>query len=73
VGDLGNLILLENKDETTVITDTMIELSGPFSIIGRTLVIHEKTDDLGKVGNEGSRATGNAGMRIACGLIGKFE
>ena len=32
----------------------------------RSLVIHAGEDDLGLVDNDGSRANGNAGARIAC-------
>jgi len=33
-------------------------------------VLHQLEDDLGLVGNEGSKAAGNSGRRIACGVIG---
>jgi len=33
-------------------------------------VIHEGVDDLGRGGHEQSKTTGNAGGRLACGVIG---
>jgi Cu-Zn family superoxide dismutase len=70
VGDLGNI----EADATGVanidFTDSIISLRGPHNIIGRALVVHNGTDDLGRGGTDESRKTGSAGGRYACGVIG---
>ena len=38
-------------------------------ILNRGVVIHAGKDDLGQGGDEGSISTGNAGGRVACGVI----
>ncbi|XP_071195975.1 superoxide dismutase [Cu-Zn]-like [Salvelinus alpinus] len=70
VGDLGNVTAGADSVAKINIQDKILTLTGPYSIIGRTMVIHEKADDLGKGGNEESLKTGNAGGRQACGVIG---
>ena len=47
--------------------DPMLSLKG---IIGRSVVIHDGVDDLGRGDNKESLITGNAGSRMACAIIG---
>ena len=69
-GDLGNVKAGENGVAPIDITDKYLSLTGENSIIGRTVVVHAEQDDLGKGGHELSKTTGNAGGRLACGVIG---
>ena len=71
VGDLGN-IETDNQGKCTMkYYDSMIKLSGETqNIIGRSIVIHEKEDDLGLGKDLESLKTGSAGSRIACAVIG---
>ncbi|KLO15966.1 copper zinc superoxide dismutase [Schizopora paradoxa] len=73
VGDLGNIESDSDGVAKFEFTDRVINLNGPFSIIGRAVVVHGGTDDLGKGGDEESLKTGNAGSRAACGIIGMSE
>ncbi len=63
VGDLGNI---ESKDgvATVDMIDPALGFMGANSIIGRGVVVHEKADDLK------TQPTGNAGGRLAVGVIG---
>jgi Cu-Zn family superoxide dismutase len=63
VGDLGNITANDDGNAKIQITDTVVQLHGPHSIIGRAIIIHEKADDFGQ-------PVGNAGGRIAAGVIG---
>jgi len=69
-GDLGNVTAGEDGVAKLDITDSMISLTGERSVLGRTMVIHADVDDLGQGGHELSKTTGNAGGRLACGVIG---
>lgn len=70
VGDLGNLEV--GKDGVGIVNfdDRQVKLIGPFSVIGRSLVVYEFEDDLGRGGKEMSLVNGNAGSVLAAGVIG---
>ncbi|KAJ0260140.1 Superoxide dismutase [Hirschfeldia incana] len=69
-GDLGNIIANADGVAETTLEDNQIPLTGPNSVVGRAFVVHELKDDLGKGGHELSLTTGNAGGRLACGVVG---
>jgi Cu-Zn family superoxide dismutase len=69
VGDLGNITADERGVAKVNIVSNRIDLMGDRSIIGRGVVVHADEDDLGKGGDEESLKTGNAGDRLACGVI----
>jgi len=64
VGDLGNLVADDNGRAHYERLDKVISLNGPNSIFGRGIIVHAGEDDLT------SQPTGNAGARLACGVIG---
>lgn len=70
VGDLGNFATDAEGNAVGTKQDKFVKLFGAESVLGRTLVVHSGTDDLGRGGNEESKKTGNAGTRPACGVIG---
>ncbi len=68
-GDMGNLV---SKDGRSIITEFQVAnmtLFGDYSIIGRTCIFHELEDDLGTKDDASSKINGNAGKRIACGVV----
>ena len=69
IGDLGNINSESGKFSKFKLKDKLVKLSGEFSIIGRSMVVHADEDDLGRGGDEESLKTGNAGARLACGVI----
>lgn len=70
VGDLGNLEVDKKGEAKIDLLDPLVKLRGKYSVIGRSIVVHEDTDDLGKGGHSDSLTTGHAGKRLACGVIG---
>ncbi|XP_028398342.1 superoxide dismutase [Cu-Zn], chloroplastic-like [Dendronephthya gigantea] len=69
VGDLGNVYADEDGTVKVVKRDFMVSLVGDYNVLGRSFVLHALRDDLGRGGDIGSLTTGNAGARIACGVI----
>ncbi len=63
VGDLGNIKANEKGEAHLDIVDPTLSFSGPHSILGRGVIVHEKPDDY-------KQPTGNAGGRVAAGAIG---
>jgi Cu-Zn family superoxide dismutase len=63
IGDLGNITANSKGKVSKTISTKKLSLYGKHSIIGRSIIIHAKADDFkGK--------SGNAGKRIAGGVIG---
>jgi Cu-Zn family superoxide dismutase len=61
-GDLGNITADEEGNAEVNIKDTKIKLNGKYSVIGRSIIVHAKEDDLKDITS--------AGARIGCGVIG---
>ena len=63
-GDLGNLTADAGGKAHYEITVTNCSIAGMVNpILGRAVIVHAKPDD-------GGQPTGNAGGRVACGVIG---
>lgn len=70
-GDLGNIISKNGVSKGTIFDNVLsLNFKSPTCIIGRMIIVHKDEDDLGLGGNEESSKTGNAGERVACGVIG---
>lgn len=63
-GDLGNVEANAGGVAHLEYNDSVMKMSGPGSIIGRGMIVHANPDDLK------TQPTGNAGGRLACGVIG---
>ena len=69
VGDLGNITANENGIASVKKIAGRVDLIGDRSVVGRGIVVHADRDDLGQGGDAESLKTGNAGDRLACGVI----
>lgn len=63
VGDLGNITADQNGTAKLDIVDKHLTFEGENSILNRSVIVHGKADDLK------SQPAGEAGGRIACGVI----
>jgi len=73
VGDLGNIDSDAQQLANINIKDGVIKFAGDANILGRAVVIHAGTDDLGLGGESDSLTTGHAGARLACCVIGAIN
>ena len=63
VGDLGNIELdAAGQGKLNALLPGVALSSGKYTVVGRSLILHEKEDDF-------SQPAGNAGSRIGCGAI----
>jgi Cu-Zn family superoxide dismutase len=63
-GDLGNITVESNgTGHLEIVSDLLTVRPGPNSVAGKSIVLHEKADDLT------SQPAGNSGARIGCGAI----
>ncbi len=64
VGDMGNLTAGSDGTATLSYVDARASFEGASSILGRGVIVHANPDDFK------TQPTGNAGGRLACGVIG---
>jgi len=63
-GDFGNVEVGEDGvGHVELVSDMLTVAEGPNTVVGRGVILHEKADDLV------SQPTGDAGGRIACGVV----
>lgn len=66
-GDLGNIELMGKDAHYSY----LIPHLKPEDLLGRSLIVHEDEDDLGKGDFPDSKTTGHSGKRIGCAIFGR--
>lgn len=66
-GDMGNVTAGADGVATVEYVDPRASFDGPYSVLGRGVIVHANPDDLK------TQPTGNAGGRIACGVVGAVK
>ena len=75
LGDLGNIESKKKLAKGSLVVPNL-SLTQKHSIVGRMIIVHEDEDDCGQYSGKSkkkaveSKKTGNAGKRLACGVIG---
>jgi Cu-Zn family superoxide dismutase len=64
IGDMGNIEAGADGTASVDYTDPRLRFEGAHGILGRGVIVHANADDLK------TQPTGNAGGRVACGVIG---
>lgn len=67
-GDLGNIVADEAGRATFRIVDNVLKV---WDIIGRSVAVTEKCDDLGRGISPTSKVDGDSGKSVACGVIAR--
>ena len=70
-GDLGNIEIKTGED--IFFKKYYIKNISVNDLWGRSIIVHEDEDDLGKGPFEDSKITGHSGARIACALFGRIK
>ena len=68
LGDLGNITANADGRAAFKFTDDQLKV---WDMIGRSLVVHQNPDDLGKGQHELSKINGNTGPGVACAIIAR--
>ncbi|XP_060031947.1 copper chaperone for superoxide dismutase [Erinaceus europaeus] len=67
-GDLGNIKADGDGRASFRMEDWQLKV---WDVIGRSVVVDEREDDLGRGGHPLSKISGNSGERLACGIIAR--
>ena len=63
-GDLGNITIEANgTGHLELVSDLLTVRPGPNSVVGKSVIFHEKADDMR------TQPTGDAGGRLGCGVV----
>ncbi|CAH2253739.1 jg17922 [Pararge aegeria aegeria] len=67
-GDLGNIIADEEGRATFRIVDNLLQIN---EIVGRSIAVTERADDMGLGSTPASKVDGDSGTPVACGIIAR--